>query len=438
MWTSPGGSARPSVSGSARSVAAELVRRVTDEGAYSNILLPRLLERAELSGRDIALATELAYGTVRRIIPIDHALGAFLERPLARAPAVARAALRLGAYQLMFTRVPPHAAVDEAVELTPPRERGFVNAVLRKVAASSPTRPEGEGDQEISLRTGLVAWAVRELGLLLGAEAEAAAEALAWHGPLTIRSNPCATSTETLQAALREAGHETEPGRIHPGSLRVPGASPTELPGFADGWFAVQDEASAYVVDVLDPQPGELILDACAGPGGKASDIACRSGSVIAADLTEQRAALVRSSTRRLKVEARLLAQDASAPALREGFDRVLVDAPCSGMGAARRRPELLWRPKRHELSRLARLQVRLAAGAVSLLRPGGILVYSVCTFPRAETEAACDALLGKVPSLKPDPFTGPEGETVERARLWPHRHGTDAMFVARFRREAG
>ncbi|MGH2691749.1 MAG: 16S rRNA (cytosine(967)-C(5))-methyltransferase RsmB [Actinomycetota bacterium] len=426
------------MSGSARAVALELVRRVTDEGAYSNLLLPTLLERGALSARDRALATELAYGTVRRLIPIDHAVGRFLERPIARTPAIARAALRIGAYQLMYMRVPAHAAVDEAVELTPPRQRGFVNAVLRKLATSEPEGPVGDGDEQISLRTGLVPWAVAELRRLLGAEAEAAANALATHGPLTIRSNPCATSPETLGAALREAGHETEPGRIHPGSLRVPGASPTELPGFTDGWFAIQDEASAYVVDVLDPQPGERILDLCAGPGGKASDIACRTGSVVAADLTEQRVALVRSSARRLKVNALLLVQDASSPALREGFDRIMVDAPCSGIGAARRRPELLWRPKRHELSRLARLQVRLAVGAASLLRPGGILAYSVCTFPRAETDAACDALLGKAPFLRPDPFTGPEGERVERARLWPHRHGTDAMFVARFQREGG
>jgi 16S rRNA (cytosine967-C5)-methyltransferase len=159
---------------------------------------------------------------------------------------------------------------------------------------------------------------------------------------------------------------------------------------------------------------------------------------VVAADHTEQRVALIREAAQRLKVAARLVVQDASAPALREGFDRVLLDAPCSGIGAARRRPELLWRPKRHELSRLARLQVRLATGAASLLRPGGILVYSVCTFPRAETDAVCDALLNKAPFLRPDPFRGPEGQTVVRARLWPHLHGTDAMFVARFRREEG
>lgn len=409
---------------------------MADEGAYSSLLLSALLDRARLSGRDRALATELGYGTLRRLIPIDHALGRLVERPLTRAPAPARAALRLGAYQIVFTRVPAHAAVGETVELVPPDQRGFVNAVLRRLAANEPELPEGDGDEAVSVRTGLAPWAVAELRRVLGAEAEAAAGALAAPAPLGLRTNPCATSREELEAALRDRGSEPEPGRIHPGSLRVPGAVPTDLPGFADGWFAVQDEASAYVVDVLDPQPGERVLDACAGPGGKATDIACRAGSVVAADLTERRVALVRRSAERLGVKANLLVQDAATPGLRGGFDRVLVDAPCSGIGAARRRPELLWRPERRDLSRLARLQVGLAVGAASLLCPGGILVYSVCTFPRAETDAACDALLAKAPFLRPDPFTAPGGERVERARLWPHVHGTDAMFVARFRRE--
>jgi len=426
------------VNSSARAVALELVRRVTDEGAYSNLLLSALLQRAGLSSRDRALATELGYGTIRRLIPIDHALGPLLDRPLDRAPAPARAALRLGAYQLMFTRVPAHAAVGETVELVPSAQRGFVNAVLRKLAASTPEPPEGSDDQAVSVRTGLAPWAVAELRRLLGEDAGAAAAALATPGALTIRANPCTTSVENLRRALIEGGHDPEPGSLHPGSLRVPGAAPAELPGFQEGWFAVQDEASSYVVDVLDPGPGERVLDACAGPGGKASDISCRSGSVVAADLTEQRVALVRASARRLRAKVHLLVQDASAPALGGGFDRVLVDAPCSGIGAARRRPELLWRPERRDLSRLARLQVRLAMGAASLLRPGGVLVYSVCTFPRAETDAACDALLAKATFLKPDPFPGPDGEQVERARLWPHHHGTDAMFVARFRRDAG
>jgi 16S rRNA (cytosine967-C5)-methyltransferase len=178
-----------------------------------------------------------------------------------------------------------------------------------------------------------------------------------------------------------------------------------------------------------------LILDACAGPGGKSADIGCRAGKVVAADLTGSRVSLVRRPAARLGVDARLLVQDAAKPALRQRFDRVLLDAPCSGIGAARRRPELLWRTQPSVLSSLARLQVRLALGAASLLRPGGILVYSVCTFPRAETDAACDALLRKDATLEPDPFRAPDGSEVVRTRLWPHRDGTDAMFVARFRR---
>jgi 16S rRNA (cytosine967-C5)-methyltransferase len=189
---------------------------------------------------------------------------------------------------------------------------------------------------------------------------------------------------------------------------------------------------------VLDPRPEELVLDGCAAPGGKAGDIACRSGSVVASDLSEPRTRLVRETAERLGVSVRLVVQDLARPALRDGFDRVLVDAPCSGIGAARRRPELLWRPDRRRLSALARLQVRLALGAAALLRRGGVFVYSVCTFPRAETDAVCDALESKAPWLRPDPFPGPDGELVARARLWPHRHRSDAMFVARFVRAPG
>ena len=423
---------------SARAVALELVRRVADEGAYSNVLMPALLGRSGLSGRDRGLATELGYGTLRRLIPIDARLAELVDRPLDRAQPVARSALRIGAYQLLYTRIPGHAAVGETVELVPAAQRGFVNAVLRALSKANDPPPGGDGDGAISARTGLAPWAVAELRRLIGAEAEEAAQALATSGPLTIRSNPCAASLEELERALSSSGHVPERGELHPGSLTVPGATPTDLPGFAEGWFAVQDQASAYVVDVLDPQPGEHVLDACAGPGGKASDIACRAGSVVAADHTEGRVGLVRESAGRLGVRASLLVQDASRPALNGGFDRVLVDAPCSGIGAARRRPELLWRPARRDLSRLARLQVQLALGAASLLRPGGVLVYSVCTFPRAETDAACDALLSKARFLRPDPFPGPDGQQADRVRLWPHRHGTDAMFVARFRRQGG
>jgi 16S rRNA (cytosine967-C5)-methyltransferase len=414
-------------------VALEVVRRVADEGAYSNRLLPALLARSSLGPRDRDLAVELAYGTLRRLLSLDFALGPVLARPIRRASPVARAAMRLGAYQLLFTRIPAHAAVGETVELARRPERALVNAVLRRLSEAEVPWPEGTGDEAVSTRTGLAPWAVRELRLLLPRdEVDPAAAALAQQAPVTLRRNPCRAPEGEPERSVRAAGLEPQPGRLHPGSLLVRGARPDSMPGFAQGWFAVQDEASSWVVDVLDPRPGELVLDACAAPGGKAADIACRSGGVIAADLSEPRLRLVAETATRLGVGARLLVQDAAHPAVRGGFDRILVDAPCSGIGAARRRPELLWRPDRRRLSALARLQVRLAAGAASLLRPGGVLVYSVCTFPRAETDAVCRALQASAPALRPARFPGPRGEPETQARLWPHRHGTDAMFVAR------
>jgi 16S rRNA (cytosine967-C5)-methyltransferase len=423
-------------SGSPRALALEVVRRVTEEGAYSSVLLPSLLERSKLHPGDRELATELSYGTVRRMLPIDHALAPLLNKPLREAPPRARAALRVGAYQLLFTRIPDHAAVSETVGLLSPSERGFVNAVLRRLAAEGVRWPTGASAEAVAARVGLAPWAIRELRRQLGDGAEEAAAALADQAPLTLRANPCRTTVGRLEERLRSEGHRPQRGRIHPGSLRLRRGAAHRLPGFREGWFAVQDEASSWVVDVLDPRPKERVLDACAGPGGKAADIACRAGSVVAADVSGRRIALVAEAASRLGVRTHLLVQDAARPAVHAGFDRVLVDAPCSGIGAARRRPELLWRPRRDDLRSLARLQVRLAAGAASLLRLGGVLVYSVCTFPSAETDTVCRALIERVPDLAPDPFPGPDGKEVTRARLWPHVHGTDAMFVARFRRK--
>jgi len=424
----------------ARSVALDVVRRVCDEGAYSNLTLTRTLARSGLDERDTAFATELAYGTLRRLVFIDRALAPLLDRPLDTAPKPARAALRVGAYQLRYTRVPPHAAVSETVALADPRHRGFVNAVLRRLADAPSEEVLGTTDGDVAARTGLSEWAVRELRRVVGDdEVEEAAAALARPGGVTIRTNTCATTVDELERALADAGAEAARGAVHPDSLVLEHGAPSRLPGFDRGWFAVQDQASSVVVAALDPQPGERILDVCAAPGGKTIHAACLAepnGLVVGADLSLRRLELIRGNAARLGIRTLVLAQDGRRPAVREGFDRVLVDAPCSGIGSARRRPELLWRSRRDELSGLARLQVGIATAAAGLLRPGGRLVYSVCTFPRVETDAACDAVLRRAPELEPAEIAGPDGP-AERVRLWPHRHGCDAMFVAAFRRRA-
>jgi 16S rRNA (cytosine967-C5)-methyltransferase len=424
---------------SARSVALEAIRRVIDEGAYSNRTVPALLARSGLEPRDRAFATELAYGTLRHLIPLDRAIQTGARRPVSRISPGALHVTRLGAYQLLVARVAPHAAVSETVSLAGPRERGFVNAVLRRLAEDPPPPPPGNRDEDVAGRTGLTPWAVGELRRIVGDEAEEAAAALASRAPLSLRANGCVTSADELVASLAREGIEAMGSDLDPDCLLVTGGDPTTLPGFAEGRFAVQDQASAFVVRVLDPRPGERVLDACAAPGGKAAFAAClvgTEGTLVAADVHPARARLIADTGSRLRVRVLTVCQDATAPAAPGPFDRVLVDAPCSGIGSARRRPELLWRPAKGMLSGFARRQVAIAAASADLLTAGGRLVYSVCTFPRAETDAAADAILRHRPFLRPIETPGPDG-TAERHRLWPHRHGSDGMFVAAFERVA-
>ena len=422
----------------ARTVALEAIRRVTDEGGYSTIVVPGALGRSRLDERDRAFATDLAFGTIRRLPAIDWALDRVASRPVARMSPSARTVLRLGAYQVLFTDIPPHAAVGETVGLARDRERGFVNAVLRRLASEPPSWPGQADAAGLAVHTGLSTWAVRELERLLPREQVGpAAEALASRASLCLRTNTSAITPERFEQALRDAGHEPRPASLDPSCFLLDGGDPARLPGFDRGWFAVQDEASAFVVRALDPQPGDRVLDACAAPGGKAVYAASRvapGGLVVAADLHPGRAGMIVRTARRLGVPALVLAQDATAPALQASFDRILVDAPCSGLGSARRRPELLWRNKQEALSRLARTQVAIVSAVAPMLAPGGRLVYSVCTFPRAETDAVADAIVRHARDLEPASIDGPDGPAA-RIRLWPHRHGSDGMFVAAFAR---
>jgi 16S rRNA (cytosine967-C5)-methyltransferase len=422
----------------ARSVALELIGRVIDDGAYSNRLLPALLARSSLDRRDRAFATELAFGTLRRLLLLDAAIERAADRPIDRVtPAEARHALRLGAYQLQ-AGVAPHAAVSATVDLVPGRARGFVNAVLRRLAADPAQPPGGDGPEAIASRTGMRAWAVEELARLIGDEAEAAAGAFAARAPLSIRVVGGKDAVPAMRDALDAAGVTAVPGAVDDGCLVVQdGGDPRALPGFAGGRWTVQDQASAFVVATLDPRAGDRVYDACAAPGGKAlsaAEIVGSAGSVLAADVSPRRLGLVAETARRLGRAPWLLAQDAARPAVGGSFDRVLIDAPCSGIGSARRRPELLWRVPKERVSALAARQLAIVTAAEAALAPAGRLVYAVCTFTRGETDAVCDALLRARPGLRPVVTPGPDGD-AERHRLWPHRHGCDGMFVAAFER---
>lgn len=370
---------RPERGPTARSVAYEACLRIDHDGAYANLVLPSLLDG--VAERERPLATELVYGATRMRRALDFAVDRFLMRP---PPPELRTLLRLGAHQLLFTRVPAHAAVAETVELASPRFRGVTNAVLRRVAAGGEPRWPDDATR-LSYPDWLVARLRRELG------PEDALDALARMNeppPVTVR---------------------------------------------ADGY--VQDRSSQWVAGLVGAQRGERVVDLCAAPGGKATALANDGAFVVAADRQAHRAALVAWNVRQLGLDAVVpLVADATAPPLRPGCaDRVLLDAPCSGLGALRRRPDARWRVRESDIDELAALQRRMLPAARALVRPGGVLVYSVCTLTAAESTDLDDGRW-EVPDAPGAPWR-PHGRGV---RILPQDADTDGMTVLRWRRPDG
>ncbi|MCB1251503.1 MAG: hypothetical protein KDB36_18960 [Acidimicrobiales bacterium] len=370
-----------------RGLAVDALDRI-DEGAYANLVLPPMLDRSGLDQRDRHFVTELVYGATRRRRALDHLVDAHLRRPPDR---TTRSVLRLGAYQLLELGTPPHAAVGQTVSVAPERTKGLVNAVLRKVATTV-----GQGSirwPSLGVELSYPDWVVDRLVTDLGrADAEAAL------------------------AAMNEAPVVTTR---------------------ADGY--VQDEASQWVAAAVDARPGLRVADLCAAPGGKATAMAGDGAFVVAADARPGRAALVAANARKLGCAERVavVVADGTAPPLPPAsVDRVLVDAPCSGLGVLRRRPDARWRVSPGDVEDLAALQVALVRAAAPLVRPGGLLVYSVCTLTEAETvgvdRRAAEAL-AEFEALTP--LGAPWRPHGRGSLLLPHDAGTDGMFVVRLRR---
>jgi 16S rRNA (cytosine967-C5)-methyltransferase len=355
--------------------------RIETEGAYANLALRHELDRSGLDQRDRAFATELVYGTTRLRRRLDFAVDRFLLR---HTDPPVRAALRLGAYQLQELGTPAHAAVSATVAAVADRRvRGFVNAVLRKVA-DHPVADDLWPSEAV--RLSYPDWLVERLAADLGAGDAAAA-----------------------LAAMNEP------------------ASATERP---DGY--VQDEASQWVTGLVGAAAGERVADLCAAPGGKATALAATGARVLAADHRPGRVGLVRGNAERLGSSLDLLVGDAARPPVRSGsFDRVLLDAPCSGLGTLRRRADARWRMEQDAVDRLAALQRTMLAAAADLVRPGGLLVYSVCTLTVAEGPDVAATIAWEPAPPPGDPWR-PWGTG---AQLLPQTAGTDGMFLARWHR---
>ena len=441
-----------------RRAAVDLLLRVENEAVFADHLIDRELAGGLLQGPDRGLFTELVYGVLRRRGTLDHIIGQFSKQPPEKLEPAVRVLLRTGLYQMFFLdRVPVSAAVNETVTLAAemiPRAKGFINAVLRSVDRGRDTirYPDRERDRAgfLAARYSHPRWLVEQWLAQLGpVEAEALAAAMVEQPPLTARVNTLKLSREDLVARFAADGIVATPCRYSPLALKLdlPGTV-EQLPGFREGLFTIQDESSQLVILLLDPQPGERVLDLCAAPGGKTTLIAQlmeNRGEVTACDLTDAKLRRVEETALRLGISIiSTQLSDAAAPPdrFREGYDRVLVDAPCSGLGVIRRNPEGKWRKGPEDLARLAATQKKILKAAAGCVAPGGVLLYATCSTSETENEAIVDDFLSRHPdfvlenglTLFPD-----RGELFTARgmfRSWPHRHsGMDGFFAARLRK---
>jgi 16S rRNA (cytosine967-C5)-methyltransferase len=443
----------------ARTIALDVLTRV-DQGAYADLALDAALTRlTHLDPRDKGLATELVYGVLRQRGRLDFALGRLCHQPFEKIESKLRNILRIGAYQMLqLERVPVSAAVNTAVELARAaqleRATGFINGILRTLGRTLEEIPWPDPEQEplrhlvdvLSLPEWLASRWLAEYGAAAAIEL---ATAMLAPAPFTVRVNTLLISRPEFLAALAEAGHVAEACTYSPDGviIRERGAAP--LSGHNEGWFQPQDEASQLIARLLDPQAGEEILDACSAPGGKTTHIAAltaNQATILACDLHPQRVQMVAAGAHRLDAQGiTTRACDLTAPPkdlAASRFDRVLLDAPCSGLGVLRRNPEIRWRRSSESISAMATEQGRLLRSCAKLVKAGGVLLYSVCTLIPEETHGVIDAFLADHPEFARDDLRSffPAWSELfdEQGALatFPQRHaGMDAFWAVRLRR---
>lgn len=436
----------------ARVVALEVLRRVSEDDAYANLVLPGLLKDEGVRGRDAAFATEITYGTLRHLGVLDEIIQDCSTRDIFRLDDGVLDALRLGVYQLLYTRVSPHAAVDTTVSLVEeqcaPRGKGFANAIMRAVSKHplewwlDRLQPQGE-IAAIAFRESHPTWIAESFAKALGiGELKEALKADSERPQVHLVARPGEITAEEL--ALITGG---EVGQYSPYAVRLSEGAPKDLDVIREGLAGVQDEGSQLIARALveGPIEGEdqgRWLDLCAGPGGKTALIASLAyidqAHVDAVEISEHRAKLVRQATANLREVCTVHIADGRNPGLKPGYDRVLVDAPCSGLGSLRRRPEARWRKAESDIAELTSLQKELLDSAVKLTRPGGLIIYSTCSPDLRETRGVVDWAITHlgVEELNAHDLV-PHMESVGNypsVQMWPHRHGTDAMFFAALR----
>jgi 16S rRNA (cytosine967-C5)-methyltransferase len=442
-----------------RRAAYEILCQVEKEKCHADFLIDRELSKGALLGPDRGLLRELVLGVLRRRATLDHIINHFSKQKTGKLERSVLVLLRLGIYQCFFLdRIPVSAAVNETVNLAgifAPRASGFVNAVLRRADRERdmipwPDRSEKPADFLAAFYSHpkwLVEDWIRQLGL---SEAELLAKSMDEIPPLTFRTNTLRITREELLARLAGENVQAEKCGFSPDGIRVLSpVNPAVLSGFADGLFTVQDESSQLASIFLAPDPGNTVLDACAAPGGKSTHMAQlmgNRGSVLACDLHNDKLRMISETAERLGISiipTQKLDAAKSAGVLRgRSFDRILVDAPCSGLGVLRRNPEGKWSKTRTDVLRLAGIQKAILANLADFLSSDGIMLYSTCSTSTEENEGVIDDFLTArgdfmVEDLR-ELFPDYSPLFTDRGffRSWPHRHGMDGFFAARLRKK--
>lgn len=437
----------------ARETALQVLVSCRTNGAWADAALKAQISRDGLSGPDAALCSRIVYGVMQNRMLLDFYIGAYCSQKPDHLQPPLLDILRIGAYQILFLdKVPDSAAVNTSVELAKLSRRGqasgLVNAVLRKISQNKndlPAIPDRDPERYLSIRYSHPKWLVKRLLALLGREeAEAFLAADNSVAPLTIQINPMRTTAEALTAQLAESGVTVKPHSWVSGCLELSGTGDlTALAPFREGKFLVQDPAARLVSLIAGAGPGQNVLDVCAAPGGKSFSAAFAMedrGSVLACDLHENKLKRIREGAQRLGLSCiKTAAADGrmSHAEWAGAFDVVLVDAPCSGLGIIRKKPDARYK-KVDDLFTLPVVQAAILDNAASYVRPGGTLVYSTCTILPEENQQVTDAFLAEHPEFSRESFSLPEpvGETDGQVTLWPQRHGTDGFYICRMKRQ--
>jgi 16S rRNA (cytosine967-C5)-methyltransferase len=430
----------------ARALAIQVLSRVAATDAYLNVVLDSVLDEFQPKDpRDAGLVTELCYGTTRRLLALDYALTTVADRKLESIEDKVLAALRLGAYQLFFMRVPKHAAVGETVDglksVGLDRASGFVNAILRKLSAlEAAPLPSGDPVEVLAVRHSHPAWLVRRWQRQFGPDrATAMLEADNEPPKVVIRANTTKQPRDVLLDQLKEAGVDAAATTSSPAGIVLTNPGRMEdLLGYDEGLWQVQDEAAQLVGLYAQVPPTAKVLDACAAPGGKACHLA-ETNEVLAIDVHQNKLPKIESEARRLGLKERLSSRALDAAKLPDDlgeFDVVMVDAPCSGLGTLRRHPELRYRRQEKDFAGLATLQREILESCQRHVAPGGLLVYAVCTTDTTEGADQIDLFLRSHPDFTAEPPRGLTFPMVQAyLRTLPGPEGFDGFFAARLRR---